>query len=368
MAELVTLLACGDIGPIHGPVEQYSALARIASGLPRPTSRFGQVERVYSTRGALQLNSGGAHSRVGPEMAKVFGDLGINVASLASNHAMDWGPDALIDTLDLLQQMGITVIGAGRALAEARRPALIERNGIVTAFLAYCSILHEGYEATSNRPGVAPLRVRTFYEPIDYQPGIPARIITIPYEEDLDALCEDVRAAKRDADAVVVSLHWGVHFVPRLIADYQRVVARAAFKAGADTILGHHAHLPKAIEVIDGKVCFYSLSNFIMTAPARSAASAAAFEARYGARIDPEYPNLPYGEDAKRSLVARLDIGRGGVQRTGFWPVMIDKALCPEVLRAGDPRFAEMVGYMDGVSEGFAHTFSTRNDEVWIGS
>ncbi len=364
MAELVTLLACGDIGPIHGPVEQYAALAR--ERLAAADIRFGQVERVYSTRGALQLNSGGAHSRVAPEMAKVFSDLGINVASLASNHAMDWGPEALIDTLDLLEQMGITVIGAGRTLMEARRPALIERNGIVIAFLAYCSILHEGYEATANGPGVAPLRVRTFYEPIDYQPGIPARIITIPNEEDLDALCEDVRTAKRAADAVVVSLHWGVHFVPRLIADYQRVVARTAFKAGADTILGHHAHLPKAIEVIDGKVCFHSLSNFIMTAPARSAASAAAFEARYGARLDPEYPNLPYGEDAKRSLVARLDINRGGVRRVAFWPVMIDKKLRPEILRAGDPRFADMVGYMDRASEGFAHSFSVKNDEVWI--
>jgi hypothetical protein len=364
--ELVTLLACGDIGPIHRPVEQYSTLARerLSSG----DIRFGQVERVYSTRGALQLNSGGAHSRVDPEMAGVFRDLGINVASLASNHAMDWGPDAFVDTLDLLQEMGITVIGAGRTLAEARRPALIERNGIVTAFLAYCSILHEGYEATPNRPGVAPLRVRTFYEPIDYQPGALARIITIPYEEDLNALIDDVRAAKREANAVVVSLHWGVHFVPKLIADYQSVVARAAIDAGANAILGHHAHLPKAIEVIDGKVCFHSLSNFIMTAPARSAASAAAFEARYGARLDPEYPNLPYGEDAKRSLVARLDIGRNGVQRAAFLPVMIDKKLRPEILRASDPRFADMVAYMDRVSDGYPHTFSIKNDEVWIES
>jgi poly-gamma-glutamate synthesis protein (capsule biosynthesis protein) len=365
LAEQVTLLACGDIGPIHGPAEQYATLAR--ERLAAADIRFGQIERVYSTRGALQLNSGGAHSRVGPEMAGVFRELGINVASLASNHAMDWGPDALIDTLDLFRQMGITVVGAGRTLTEARRPALIERNGVVTAFLAYCSILHEGYEATAGRPGVVPLRVRTFYEPIDYQPGAPARIITIPYEEDLNALCEDVRAARSKADAVVVSLHWGVHFVPRLIADYQSVVARAAIKAGADAILGHHAHLPKAIEVIDGKVCFYSLSNFVMTAPARSAASAAAFEARYGARLDPEYPNLPYGEDSRRSLVARIDIGRGGVRRAGFLPVVIDKTLRPEILRASDPRFAEMVTYMNNVSDGFAHTFTVDNNEVWIG-
>jgi poly-gamma-glutamate capsule biosynthesis protein CapA/YwtB (metallophosphatase superfamily) len=364
LAEQVILLACGDIGPIHGPVGQYATLAR--EQLAAADIRFGQIERVYSRRGALQLNYGGAHSRVDPDMANVFLDLGINVASLASNHAMDWGPEGLADTLALFQQMGITVIGAGRTLAEARRPAFIERNGVTIAFLAYCSILHEGYEATPSRPGVAPLRARTFYEPIDYQPGVPARIITIPYEEDLRALCEDVRAAREKADAVVLSLHWGVHFVPRLVADYQGVVARAAIAAGADAILGHHAHVPKAIEVIDSRVCFHSLSNFVMTAPARSAASAAAFEARYGVRLDPGYPNLPYGEDAKRSLVARLDIGQSGVRRAAFLPVMIDKKLRPEILRASDPRFVEMLTYMERVSEGFSHRFTVDNDEVQI--
>ncbi|HYU13372.1 MAG TPA: CapA family protein [Stellaceae bacterium] len=78
-------------------------------------------------------------------------------------------------------------------------------------------------------------------------------------------LVADVRAAKERADVVVLSLHWGVHFVPRLIADYQKTVALAAFAAGADLILGHHAHVLKAIEVFGGKTCFYSLSNFIMS-------------------------------------------------------------------------------------------------------
>jgi poly-gamma-glutamate capsule biosynthesis protein CapA/YwtB (metallophosphatase superfamily) len=66
----------------------------------------------------------------------------------------------------------------------------------------------------------------------------------------------------------VLSLHWGIHFVPRLIADYQKTVAYAAIEAGADVILGHHAHVPKAIEVHAGKTCFYSLCNFIMSTPA----------------------------------------------------------------------------------------------------
>ena len=98
---------------------------------------------------------------------------------------------------------------------------------------------------------------------------------------------------RKHADAVVLSLHWGVHFVPRLIADYQRTVAQAAFDAGADLILGHHAHVPKAIEVRGGKTCFYSLSNFIMSSTAKVAGGAAEFERNYGVPLDPDIPACP---------------------------------------------------------------------------
>jgi len=95
----VTLFGVGDVGPLHEPIAAYSELAKPA--LAAADIRFGQVERVYSDRGALQLHSGGAHSRVKPHMASVFTDCGFDVVSLASNHAMDWGADAMLDTIDL---------------------------------------------------------------------------------------------------------------------------------------------------------------------------------------------------------------------------------------------------------------------------
>jgi poly-gamma-glutamate capsule biosynthesis protein CapA/YwtB (metallophosphatase superfamily) len=266
MAETVTLLGCGDVGPIHGPTGHYASLVR--NTLMAADIRFAQVERVYSQRGALQPHSGGGHSRLPPAMASVFTDCGFNVVSVASNHAMDWGGEALLDTIDLLRDRGIQTIGAGRNLADARRAAFIDCNGLRVAFLAYCSILHDGYAAGQDKPGVAPLRVHTRYEAVDYQPGVPPRIITTPDEQDFAALLADVRSAKEVADKLVLSLHWGIHFVPRLIADYQKTVAYAAIEAGADVILGHHAHVPKAIEVHAGKTCFYSLCNFIMSTPA----------------------------------------------------------------------------------------------------
>lgn len=365
MAEkTVTLLGCGDVGPVHEPLDAYAALAKPT--LAAADIRFAQVERVYSERGALEPDSGGAHSRLKPHMAAVFSDCGFDVVSLASNHAMDWGEQALIDTADILRSRGMQVIGAGRDLAEARRPAFAERNGIRIAFLAYCSVLRPGYAAAAGKAGISPLHVRTSYEPVDYQPGVPPRIVTIPDEEDLAAMVKDIEDARRQSCAVVLSLHWGIHFIPRVIADYQVAVARAAFDAGADLILGHHAHVPKAIGVYGGKVCFFSLSNFIMSAPPRTGERAADFTRRYGVALDPDYPNLPYGADAKRSLIAKAVFSREGVKRVSFLPVLIDPQLRPEVLGGDDPRFHDAVGYMEWASQGFAHRFSANGDEVVV--
>jgi poly-gamma-glutamate synthesis protein (capsule biosynthesis protein) len=359
-----TILGVGDVGPLHEPMARYSE--RVRPVLATADIRFAQCERVYSERGALQLHSGGAHSRVAPALASVFSDCAFDVVSLASNHALDWGPDALLDTIDVFRERGIRTIGAGRNLDEAREPAIVEANGVRVAFLAYCSILHEGYEATASKPGVAPLRVHTYYRAFDYQPGVPPDVVTVPYEEDMAALLADVRHAKSRADIVVLSLHWGVHFIPRLIAGYQPAVARAAFEAGADVIFGHHAHTPKAIGVHGGKVCFYSLSNFIMSSTAKSPEKARAFEEKYQVTLDPEYPHLSYGADAKRSLIAKVSASRAGVERVSFLPVLIDRELRPNPLHHGEAAFEDALRFMRWASEGFGAELRPDGDEIVV--
>ena len=366
MARQAVLLGVGDVGPIHQIEGSYGALVR--DTLLQADIRFAQVERVYSERGHLQLHSGGRHSRVPPAMASIFTECGFNVVSVASNHAMDWGEEALLDTIELLRGQGLQTVGGGRDIAEARQPAILECNGLRVAVLGYCSILREGYAAGHDKPGLAPLRAHTYYEAFDYQPGVPPRVVTVPHEADLANLIEDVRAAKRSCDRVVLSLHWGIHFIPRVIADYQRTVAHAAFDAGADLILGHHAHTPKAIELYDGKACFYSLSNFLMSSPAKTPQAAAEFCAQYGVTLDPDYPHLPYGADAKRSLVAKAVFSKDAPTRASFLPAMIDRRLCPEILRRDDPRFDEIVRFMEWASEGFTHRFVAEGDEVIVSS
>jgi poly-gamma-glutamate capsule biosynthesis protein CapA/YwtB (metallophosphatase superfamily) len=220
MDDNVTILGVGDVGPLHEPIARYSELVRPV--LAQGDIRFAQCERVYSDRGALHPNSGGEHTRLKPEMASVFTDCGFNVVSVASNHAMDWGADALLDTMDVLRGRGMHVIGAGRNLEEARAPAIVESKGVRVAFLAYCSILRDGYEAGPAKPGVAPLRIHTSYRPFDYQPGIPPEVTTEPHQKDFAAMLDDIRKARARADVVVVSLHWGIHYIPRMIAGTSR--------------------------------------------------------------------------------------------------------------------------------------------------
>jgi hypothetical protein len=360
----VIVMGVGDVGPIHEPMSTYTTLARPV--LEQADIRVGQCERVYSERGELQVHSGGAHSRVPPHFASIFSDCGFDLVSVASNHAMDWGPIALQDTIELLQSRGIKTAGAGRNLAEARQPVIFDRKGVKTAFLAYCSVLNEGYAAGPNKPGVAPLRARTFYEPSEYQPGTPPHIISIPYEEDVAGMVEDIKAARQQTNAVVLIIHWGIHFIPKTIAEYQVSIAKAAFAAGADLIMGHHAHVPKAIGVYDGKVCFYSMSNFIMSAPEITPERRERMTQHYGVTLDPAYPRLPYGTDAKRSLIVRAEVGQEGLRRVSFLPTLIDTQLRPEPLQNGDERFSDAVAYMEWASEGYNHRFEVQGNEVVV--
>src|SRR5690242_20304279 len=112
MNEELVLLGCGDVGPIHKPIERYSELAR--DTLTGADIRFAQVGRIYSERGELGPN-GGAHGRLPPRMAAVLTDCGYNVVSVTGNDAMDWGAEGLLDTIDLLRSMGIQTIGGWRS-------------------------------------------------------------------------------------------------------------------------------------------------------------------------------------------------------------------------------------------------------------
>lgn len=247
------------------------------------------------------------------------------------------------------------MVGAGKDLAEARRPVYADLGDTRLGVLAYCSILPTGYWAQDDRPGCAPMRAFTVYEQIEHdQPGTPPRTHTFAHREDLANLQADVAAAKEEADLVAVSLHWGTHFVPAVIADYQREVAHAAIDAGADVILGHHAHILKGIELYRGKPIFYSLCNFAMDLTMTPAhANSKGF--REIQQLSPEWipdfeSSYNFPPDSRHTIIVKLVAEGGALKRCSFLPAFIGTDSVPEVLEVDDPRFAEVVDYLSEVS------------------
>jgi poly-gamma-glutamate synthesis protein (capsule biosynthesis protein) len=309
-----------------------------------------------------------------PEGAAALARAGFDVISFAGNHCLDWGNEAFFETLSNLAAAGIEVVGAGADIAAARRPVVRRlADGTRVAFLAYSSILPQAYWAEARRPGCAPMRAHTLYEQVEHdQPGTPARIHTFAHAGDLAAMEEDIRAAKRIADVVLVSHHWGIHFVRAVIADYQREVARAAVAAGADAILGHHAHILKGMECIDGRPVFHSLCNFatdLRMTPEHAARPSFKEIQKLGEDWEPDFDSLYNFPPASRlSMIARLRVAEGRVQEAGFIPLYIDRDAIPRPLAPGDSRFGEVVEYLRAVTReaGLNGRYTVRDGHVAV--
>jgi poly-gamma-glutamate capsule biosynthesis protein CapA/YwtB (metallophosphatase superfamily) len=354
MGREVVVLAGGDV--IVNRAEPLSLFAASRDVLRGADITFANCETTYSERGAKVGGIVGM-MRAHPRNVAAFPDAGFDVVSFANNHHLDAGPEAFQDTLDLLHGAGVATCGAGPDIAAARTPAILERDGTRVAFLGYSSILWPGFEAGLSSPGCAPLRVHTSYEQIEKeQPGSHPRIHTRPWEDDLAALVADVEAARKVADVVVVSVHWGVHFTPVVLADYETTVARAAIDAGADAILGHHQHILKPIQVYRGKVIFHGLGHWAMDVNlAEHAGSPLLDQMQHqygdvGVRHRPDYPTYPYPPDARRTMLAQLRIRDGNLDEVGFRPGYITPSGQPIVLDSADPRFDEVVGYVEAIT------------------
>jgi poly-gamma-glutamate synthesis protein (capsule biosynthesis protein) len=346
------VLGMGDVGARRADLDSMFRGCRAA--LAGGDIVFAQLETTVTDRGARSPNAKLA-MRAPPAMADAARRAGIDVMSFAGNHCLDWGYEGFSDTLAHMQAAGIALCGAGATLAEARRPAVLAHGDLKVAFLACSSILPDGYEAAANRSGCAPLRAHTLYEAVEHdQPGTPPRICSFPHRQDLAALLADIAAARKHADLVLLSMHWGLHMVPAQLADYQRSVAHAAIDAGAHAVLGHHPHILKGVEFHRGAPIFYSLGNFAIEQPHvwdPDITSTDSF--RHLVSLNPSWQAdriymLP--EDTRMTGIARLYCGRGGVERVEFLPAWIEDDSAPVVLPRDDPRFDRIGDYLQSIS------------------
>lgn len=368
MSNAVVLLG-GDCGPTHGaaqgfPIAGYTEL--VGPTLAQADMRFVNCMRTYSSKAVRADHAPQVGQPI--EMASIFTSGLFDAVTLANNHSYDSGPDAMLDTRALFLSHGVQVTGAGRNLEEARKAAIVEKQGVRVAYLGYTSVGPEGSEAGPDKPGIAPVRVITTYE--HRGPHEPVRIRTEPDPNDLALLLDDVAALKKRADVVILAFHSGVIRLPRVIADYQVLVAHAAIDAGADMVVCHAPHIPKAIERYRGKTIFYSLGVFAMTksfaAPRWNEPAWMHGAVRNHVDLDPAYPLMPYGEPCTLSLLAKAVVTKQGIVRTAFLPMCMDERYRPVVLRSGDPRFAKVVDYLEWASVDMPHRFTIEGDEVVV--
>ncbi|RSN58106.1 CapA family protein [Actinomadura sp. WAC 06369] len=176
------------------------------------------------------------HFRAPPAAAEVLAGLGVDCVTLANNHALDYGPDALADTLGHLAAAGVRTVGAGRDRDEARAPAVLEAGGLRLAVVGVTDHPAD-FAAAPGRPGVAHA---------DLGAGVPGWLLD---------LVRDLRASH---DAVLVTPHWGPNMTSEPLP-YVRRAAGALLEAGATLVAGHSAHV---FHGVAGPVLF-DLGDFI---------------------------------------------------------------------------------------------------------
>ncbi len=175
-----------------------------------------------------------------PLALPALAEAGIKLVNLANNHVMDYGIQGLTDTLTALDQSGILHVGAGKDAQDAFQKVVIDMQGLRVAFLGFTHVVNDQFaKAGLNKPGVADT----------YNYVIPVQKI------------ED---AKKEADLVIVLVHWGKEREDKPIAK-QIELAHRFVDAGADLIVGSHPHVVQSFEQYKGKWIAYSLGNFIFT-------------------------------------------------------------------------------------------------------
>jgi poly-gamma-glutamate capsule biosynthesis protein CapA/YwtB (metallophosphatase superfamily) len=310
------------------------------------------------------------------QRGSMLGDVPFHVMSLANNHTMDGGYGGLTDTVDLLASQGIATVGAGATLADAARPLVVERGGQRIAFVAVCSVFPVGYEARQERPGIAPLRVRTLYADPDrnfWEPGIAPVIVTLPFPEDLQRFRQSIAAARAAADSVVVLCHWGYSRGTERLLDYELDLARDAVTHGADVVVCAHHHSLRGVEIHRRKPIFYGMGTLVhhlhgsgATSPGRAVAGSAT-GTRSSRVFDPEYPYFPFETEARMTGFAFVELDRGDVEAVGIVPAMIRPDGSTHPLAVGSGELETYVDHLRNISTsaGFDTSFRPTERAGW---
>jgi poly-gamma-glutamate synthesis protein (capsule biosynthesis protein) len=238
-AEPIKILFAGDVMLDNGPGhvlangnDPFAGCKELFSGVDL---RVGNLECVIGHGGEQKLKPfvfrGASNS---PAFLKKYFDA----VSLANNHSMDFGVDGMNEMLNVLEQEELPYFGAGRNIAQANRPYVVEIKGHRIAVLGYNEFYAEDYAATKDQAGNAPL--------VDA------------------AVMRGIRHAKEKlhCDIVIPFLHWGEELMAEPRVD-QKQMAKRWVDAGATAVIGAHPHVTQTVDVYRGAPIVYSLGNFV---------------------------------------------------------------------------------------------------------
>ena len=326
-------------------------LAGITPALRAADVAIGHLE-VPHTLHRSELRSDVPAPGADPAHIPALARAGFHAVSLAGNHIADCGAPGIADTITALEAAGIAHAGAGGDLAMARAPGVIERGEWRIKLLSYNCVGPEESWATATRAGCAYLRVDT----ADGSRIAPAAPLAVANPASLAELSADIARARADGALVIVALHKGIVHTPARLAPYERAISHAAIDAGADIVLGHHAHIVRGIEMHGGKPIFHGLGNGCVvtralspdsTDPAR-AAWALRRQQLFGFSPDPAYHLAPFHPQAVNAMLGRVRIDENGTLRTGFIPVHVDAPGRPRV--ADETEARAITSYIESIT------------------
>ena len=318
MAKRLRLMLVGDLVLDEPEPERF--FDEVRATLAQADVVIGHVEVPHTRRGVESEGDVPAPAS-DPDNLKALKTAGFHMASLAGNHIHDRGPEGIADTLATLKANGIAAAGAGASLSEARKPAIVERQGRRVALLSYNCVGPIAGWATATRAGCAYVRIISHYEMEAANPGGPPEAYTFATPDTLEAMQADIEAVRSTADIVVVALHKGLVHTPALLAMYERSVARAAIDAGADIVVGCHPHILRGVEIWRGKPIYHGLGNFVTVTRALAiegndspARKAWAIKRRqvFGFEPLPDYPLYPFHPEARNAMIAVCDVEEDG--------------------------------------------------------
>lgn len=252
LAEATTVRVLGDlmfdrgVAEVAPPGDPVWALRPVRRLLAGADLTVGNLESTLSENGTPRQPGDDSFASP-PSVLAGLAELGVDAVSLANNHTGDYGEVALLETLAAVRRSPVAGFGAGRNLAAASRPVILDADGLRVGLVGFNAI-GETPQATSETPGALTVRMPPRTGPLD-----PA---------DLRHLLDVVRRVDRRADVVIVVPHWGGNYTH--VADpAQTVVARRLAAAGADLIAGGHPHWVQGLERAGEAVVAHSLGNLV---------------------------------------------------------------------------------------------------------